>query len=265
VERRLGAVSTDQRRRGRFEELEQRPEAGGHGEIGESLADHYARLSRESQPHTRVDAVLRTLDLVIAAVAAVVLSPLLILVALALLVTSGRPILYRGARVGRHGRIFTMVKFRTLARDAEKRLRGQYGPELTRLTDTETTTVGRWLRASQLDEVPQLWNVVVGHMSIVGPRPIRPAFFADLTRDIPQYWQRLVVRPGLTGFAQIRMTREESWEEKLAHDLEYIADRSVGLYLRMIAATFWRVLRQSVRALFGMLRSIVSRSSASRP
>jgi lipopolysaccharide/colanic/teichoic acid biosynthesis glycosyltransferase len=258
-------VSTDQRRRGPSEELEQRPEGDRHEETGESLAEHYARLSRESQPHARVDAVLRTLDVVIAAVAVVVLSPLLLLVALVLLVTSGRPLFYRGARVGRHGRIFTMVKFRTLARDAEKRLTGQYGSELTRLTDTETTTVGRWLRASQLDEVPQLWNVLVGDMSIVGPRPIRPAFFADLTRDIPRYWQRLVVRPGLTGFAQMRMTREESWEEKLAHDLEYIADRSVGLYLRMVAATFWRVLRQSVRAAFGMLRSVVSRLRGSRP
>jgi lipopolysaccharide/colanic/teichoic acid biosynthesis glycosyltransferase len=256
-------VSAGQRRRGRAEELEHRPDE--HEAAGESLAEHYARLSRESQPHARVDAVLRTLDLVIAGTAVVVLSPLLVVVALALLVTSGRPLFYRGDRVGRHGRIFTMVKFRTLTRDAEARLTGQYGPELTRLTEAETTTIGRWLRASQLDEVPQLWNVLVGDMSIVGPRPIRPAFFADLTRDIPQYWQRLVVRPGLTGFAQMRMTREESWEEKLAHDLEYVADRSVGLYLRMIAATFWRVLRQSLRAVAGMLGSVVSRSRRSGP
>jgi lipopolysaccharide/colanic/teichoic acid biosynthesis glycosyltransferase len=83
-------------------------------------------------------------------------------------------------------------------------------------------------------------------MSIVGPRPIRPAFFAELCDEIPQYWQRLVVRPGLTGFAQTRMGREPSWAEKLAHDLEYVADRSVGLYLRVVAATGWRVVRQSV-------------------
>jgi lipopolysaccharide/colanic/teichoic acid biosynthesis glycosyltransferase len=256
-------VSADQRRRGRAGELEHRPDR--HEEAGEPLAKHYARLSRESQPHARVDAVLRTLDLAIAATAVVVLSPLLVVVVVALLVTSGRPLFYRGDRVGRYGRIFTMAKFRTLARDAEARLTGQYGPALTRLTEAETTTIGRWLRASQLDEVPQLWNVLVGDMSIVGPRPIRPAFFADLARDIPQYWQRLVVRPGLTGFAQMRMTREESWEEKLAHDLEYVADRSVGLYLRMIVATFWRVLRQSLRAVAGILGSVVSRSRRSRP
>ena len=86
---------------------------------------------------------------------------------------------------------------------------------------------------------------------IVGPRPIRPSFFEQLAQEIPQYWQRLVVRPGLTGFAQTRMGREESWAEKLAHDLEWIADRSVRLYLRTVAATGWRVLRQSVGALAG--------------
>ena len=79
-------------------------------------------------------------------------------------------------------------------------------------------------------------------MSIVGPRPIRPAFFEELCAEIPQYWQRLVVEPGLTGFAQLRMTRETSWAEKLAHDLEYVADRSVHLYLRVCAATAWRII-----------------------
>ena len=85
-------------------------------------------------------------------------------------------------------------------------------------------------------------------MSVVGPRPIRPRFFEELCEEIPVYWQRLVVRPGLTGFAQTRMGREPSWAEKLAHDLEWIADRSVGLYLRIVAATAWRVLRQSPRS-----------------
>jgi lipopolysaccharide/colanic/teichoic acid biosynthesis glycosyltransferase len=81
--------------------------------------------------------------------------------------------------------------------------------------------------------------VLAGHMSLVGPRPIRPAFFAELCQEIPQYWQRLVVRPGLTGLAQLRMTREMTWAEKLAHDLEYIADRSVSLYLSVILTTGW--------------------------
>jgi lipopolysaccharide/colanic/teichoic acid biosynthesis glycosyltransferase len=79
-------------------------------------------------------------------------------------------------------------------------------------------------------------------------------FFEELARDIPQYWQRLVVRPGLTGLAQTRMGREEAWAEKLAHDLEYIADRSVSLYLRVVGATVWRVLRQSARGVLNVSR-----------
>ena len=125
-----------------------------------------------------------------------------------------------------------MYKFRTLKPDAEDRLGPYYGEELTRRTEEERTRIGGALRATHLDEVPQLWNVLRGDMAIVGPRPIRPAFFAELCREIPQYWQRLVVRPGVTGFAQTRVTREESWANKLAHDMEYIADRSVGALLQ---------------------------------
>ena len=96
--------------------------------------------------------------------------------------------------------------------------------------------------------MPQLWNVLRGDMSIVGPRPIRPAFFAELCEEIPQYWQRLVVRPGVTGFAQTRVTREESWADKLAHDMEYIADRSVGLYFRVLFATVAKVIGRGPRS-----------------
>ena len=141
------------------------------------------------------------------------------------------------------------VAFRTLRRGAESRLGPYLGSELVARTRAEYTPIGRWLRATQLDEIPQLLNVLRGDMSLVGPRPIRPRFFEELAEDIPSYWQRLVVRPGLTGFAQVRKGYETSWAEKLAHDLEYIADRSVRLYLRTLVATGWRVLRQSLRGL----------------
>ena len=98
----------------------------------------------------------------------------------------------------------------TLTPDAETRLGPYLGPELTALTVMETTRLGRALRSAHLDELPQLYNVLGGTMSIVGPRPIRPAFFAELCEQIPQYWQRLVAPPGMTGFAQLRMTREMS-------------------------------------------------------
>ena len=135
-----------------------------------------------------------------------------------------------------------MYKFRTLRVGAEARLGPYYGDELTRRTKAETVRFGSLLRALHFDEIPQLWNVLRGDMSMVGPRPIRPTFFEELCEHVPQYWQRLVVRPGVTGFAQTRVTREESWAYKLAHDLEYIADRSVSLYMRVLADTAVRVL-----------------------
>jgi lipopolysaccharide/colanic/teichoic acid biosynthesis glycosyltransferase len=214
----------------------------------QTLAQRYAQLAQETPGRWGIDLALRAVDLTLAALLLVLLAPVITLVALAILVTSGSPILYRGERVGRGGHVFTMLKFRTLRADAESRLRDSYGKELTERTRAEVTRFGRWLRVAQLDELPQLWNVLRGDMSVVGPRPIRPAFFEELVRDIPQYWQRLVVPPGLTGFAQTRMGREESWGEKLAHDLEWIADRSLGLYLRTVVSTGLRVLRQCVRA-----------------
>ena len=214
---------------------------------GETLAEQYARMAHayEGRP---IDVVLRGLDLVIAGGILLVLSPLLALVSLGILIASGRPVLYRGKRVGRAGAVFTMYKFRTLVPDAETRLGPFLEQELVRRTEAEVTTIGRALRATHLDEIPQLWNVIQGDMSMVGPRPVRPPFFAELCEQIPQYWQRLVVRPGVTGFAQTRITREDSWADKLAHDMEYIADRSVRLYLRILVATAWRVLTRMVRA-----------------
>ena len=212
-----------------------------------SLAERYKQMAHEGHAPRGVDTALRTLDLGIAGVSLVVLSPVLASIALAIRVTSGSPVLYRGRRVGRAGRIFTMRKFRTLSPDAEARLGPYLGEELTQRTQTEVTRLGRVLRFAHLDELPQLWNVLRGDMSIVGPRPIRPAFFEELCEQIPQYWQRLVVEPGMTGFAQLRMTRETSWAEKLAHDLEYVADRSVHLYLRVCVATAWRIVSSPFR------------------
>ena len=213
---------------------------------GESLAERYSRMAGEQFEPRGVDIVLRGLDLGLGGGALIVFSPLIAGVAAAVRTTSGSPVFYRGRRVGRAGRVFTMYKFRTLTPDAETRLGPYLGNELTKLTESEITGVGRVLRATHLDELPQLINVVRGDMSLVGPRPIRPAFFEELCEQIPQYWQRLVVRPGMTGFAQMRLTREHSWAEKLAHDLEYIADRSPHLYFRVIFETVWRTLRKSL-------------------
>jgi len=218
--------------------------------LEDTLIRSYTRLASDA-PHRRIDLELRALDVFFALLFGVVLAPVALLIAALVLATSGRPVLYRGLRVGRRGHFFPMLKFRTLRPGAEERI-GQYlGEELVQRTEEELTRVGRWLKATQLDEIPQLLNVLRGEMSFVGPRPIRPRFFAELARELPQYWQRLVVPPGLTGFAQVRRGYATSMAEKLAHDLEWIADRSVRLYLRTLAVTAIRVLGQVTAGIAG--------------
>jgi lipopolysaccharide/colanic/teichoic acid biosynthesis glycosyltransferase len=217
--------------------------------VEDTLVRGYRQLALET-PARRRDIVLRALDIALSLLFLVVALPLAGAIALLVLTTGGLPVLYRGERVGRGGRVFTMYKFRTLRRGAEERLGPYLGEELVRRTETEFAPMGRWLKATQLDEIPQFWNVLRGDMSLVGPRPIRPVFFEELSHELPAYWQRLVVRPGLTGLAQVRRGYETSMAEKLAHDLEWIADRSVRLYLRTVAATGVRVVRQSLRGLF---------------
>jgi lipopolysaccharide/colanic/teichoic acid biosynthesis glycosyltransferase len=218
--------------------------------LEDTLIRGYRHLAADSPRRSR-DAVLRALDVLLASLFLVASLPLAIPIALLIVLTGGRPVFYIGERVGRGGHVFRMIKFRTLNRDAESRLGPYLGAELVARTEAEYTPFGRWLKATQLDEIPQLWNVLRGDMSMVGPRPIRPIFFEELARELPAYWQRLVVRPGLTGLAQVRREYETSMAEKLAHDLEWIADRSVRLYLVTVMATGWRVLRQSARGLVG--------------
>ena len=208
----------------------------------------YRQLALETPARPR-DVVLRSLDVLLSSLFLLLALPLALPITLIVLLTSGRPVFYRGERVGRGGRVFTMLKFRTLRADAETRLGPFLGEELVRRTQGEFTTIGKWLKATQLDELPQFLNVLRGDMSLVGPRPIRPVFFEELAHELPAYWQRLIVRPGLTGLAQVRRGYETSMAEKLAHDLEWIADRSVRLYLRTVVATGWRVLKQSLRGL----------------
>jgi lipopolysaccharide/colanic/teichoic acid biosynthesis glycosyltransferase len=219
------------------------PEAQPHE--GETLAERYSRMAHEGWRPAPVDFALRGLDILIAGLALVLFAPLMALIWALVRLDSRGAAIYRGVRVGKAGRVFTMFKFRTLQTDAETRLGPYLGAELSRLTEDETTRVGRRLRAAHLDELPQLLNVLTGDMSLVGPRPIRPAFFEQLCEQIPQYWQRLVVPPGMTGFAQLRMTREMTWEEKLAHDLEYIADRSPRLYLGVVIETAASIPRRA--------------------
>jgi sugar transferase (PEP-CTERM system associated) len=184
----------------------------------------------------------RALDVVVAGIALVFAVPLMVLIAVAIRLTSPGAALYHQNRVGQHGRIFTLHKFRSMRADAE----AHTGPVwASKEGDVRVTRLGAWLRRVRLDELPQLWNVLKGDMSIVGPRPERPEFVAELTTQIPFYGQRNIVRPGLTGWAQVRYTYGASVEDamqKLQYDLFYIKNLSIALDVFIIAATIKTVL-----------------------
>jgi lipopolysaccharide/colanic/teichoic acid biosynthesis glycosyltransferase len=207
----------------------------------ETLVERYARMSKTFEPKA-VDGVLRALDVVLAGAALVVCSPLLALSALALLCSGTRGVLYHGPRVGRGGVIFTMLKFRTLKPEAEARIGRYSGIELTRMTADEQTRVGRILRATKLDELPQLWNVLRGEMSIVGPRPEQVEL---VERYRPEHRFRLSVKPGITGPMQVFGRGDLSFHERLAVELDYIENLSLARDLRIIAETVPVALRGS--------------------
>ena len=183
----------------------------------------------------------RTLDLIVAALGLIVLSPIMAMVALAIRITSPGPAVYQQQRVGKDGRLFTIHKFRSMRVDAE----ALTGAVWSRVGDPRVTPIGRFLRRTRLDELPQLWNVLRGHMSFVGPRPERPEFVDDLATQIPFYGQRHAVRPGVTGWAQVRHrygnTVEDSLE-KLQYDLFYIKHLSIAFDLFVILETMKTVI-----------------------
>jgi sugar transferase (PEP-CTERM system associated) len=183
----------------------------------------------------------RAMDLVGAAAALIVTAPLLVVIAAAVKWSSPGPVMYRQQRVGFQGRVFTVFKFRSMCANAE----AATGAVWAQQNDERITGVGRVLRRTRLDELPQLLNVLRGEMSLVGPRPERPEFVSQLTKEIPFYGQRHVVRPGLTGWAQVCYTYGASVEdamEKLQYDLFYIKNLSIPLDIFIIFSTIKTVL-----------------------
>lgn len=183
----------------------------------------------------------RLIDLTQSIVLAILTLPLMLLTALAILLEDGGPVLYRQERVGENGRRFVIAKFRSMRKDAEK----GGTPIWATQGDDRITRVGRIIRKTRLDELPQLWNVIRGDMSFVGPRPERPYFVDELSREIPLYQERHVVKPGLTGWAQVKYrygsSREDSME-KLRYDLYYIKHLSVFFDLTIVFDTVKVVL-----------------------
>lgn len=248
------------------------------------LADWMSRLRLENPRHnvhclaysTRVGK--RALDIVVAASLLIVLAPVMLLTAIAVKLTSPGPIIFRQTRVGlnlrksrndrrknrgelppsvserrqpgrdrrlelRYGREFTLYKFRTMRTDAEKN-----GAQFATKGDPRVTSIGRFLRKTRLDELPQLWNVLRGEMSMVGPRPERPVFIEKLSQEIPDYLQRLGLKPGLTGVAQIENGYDnelESFRKKVIYDLIYLQNCCVWNDIKILFRTIRVVLTGS--------------------
>jgi len=182
----------------------------------------------------------RSFDLTLAAIALLACAPLLAAIAVAILCTSGRPVLYRQTRSTLGGRPFRMLKFRTMRPDAE----ADGAPGWTVPEDPRRTPIGRLLRRLSLDELPQLWNVLRGEMSLVGPRPERPELVARFSSRLPGYALRHRVRPGLTGLAQVSGCRgDTSLERRLQLDLDYVRSWSLWLDIRILLLTLVRVPR----------------------
>ncbi len=183
----------------------------------------------------------RTIDLMLSLLLAILAFPLMVLTALIVFLEDGSPVLYRQERVGENGRTFTLAKFRSMRKDAEKGGK----PIWAKDGDNRVTRIGRFIRKTRLDELPQLWNVLRGDMSFVGPRPERPFFVDQLSKEIPFYQQRHAVKPGLTGWAQVRYRYGSSLEdamEKLRYDLYYIKHLSVFFDLTIVFDTVKVVL-----------------------
>ncbi|MDB4224716.1 exopolysaccharide biosynthesis polyprenyl glycosylphosphotransferase [Granulosicoccus sp.] len=180
-------------------------------------------------------AIKRALDIVIASITLIFLFPVGLIAAISVKLDSPGPVIFRQARVGQYGRSFTMLKLRTMVHEAEKG-----GAQMASISDSRVTLVGNFLRRSRIDEIPQLLNVLAGDMSLVGPRPERPEFTPELESRIPFFIYRLLVKPGITGWAQINAgyaaTEAES-TTKLSYDLYYVKNLSLGLDLRILLRT----------------------------
>ncbi len=182
----------------------------------------------------RQSVVKRSIDATVAVFAMILLSPVMVAVSVVVLVSMGRPVLFRQTRPGLHAVLFPLLKFRTMREETDAERRNL--PDAARLTP-----VGTWLRRLSLDELPQLWNVLRGNMSLVGPRPLLMEYLSHYSAEQAR---RHDVRPGLTGWAQVNGRNALNWEQKFALDLWYVDHWGLVLDVKILAITVWRVLKR---------------------
>jgi lipopolysaccharide/colanic/teichoic acid biosynthesis glycosyltransferase len=180
-------------------------------------------------------------DAILASVLLVLASPLILLLMILTRATSRGPAIFEQVRTGRDGREYRLYKIRSMANDCERLT----GPKWSTTDDPRVTPLGRFLRRTHLDELPQLWNVIRGEMSLVGPRPERPEFIAKLEREVPRYRERLAVKPGITGLAQVLLPPDQELDDvrrKVICDLCYIRQMGPWLDLRILVVTALKVV-----------------------
>lgn len=212
--------------------------------VPEVLPKNWLRGTRALRQGALERILHRSLDIFASLALLLVTLPLLLLVALAIKLDSRGPIFYHQERLGRHHRSFHILKFRSMTVDAERPGKAVWAA----VRDSRVTRVGRFIRLTRIDEIPQVINILRGEMAFVGPRPERPVFVQELISAIPHYADRAAVRPGLTGWAQVKHPYGASIEEargKLSYDLWYIRGRSLWMDLRIILATVRVVLQQA--------------------
>ncbi|MBS0266744.1 MAG: sugar transferase [Planctomycetes bacterium] len=189
--------------------------------------------------------IKRVVDFIGAVTLLILLSPCLLVGAILVKLTSRGPAFYRQVRVGKDNREFTLYKLRSMRADAEAKT----GPVWSTQADPRVTPIGKLLRTSHIDEFPQLWNVICGDMSLIGPRPERPEFVAKLDWEVPYYRERLRVRPGISGLAQLKLppdTDLESVCRKVEHDIFYVQNCHPWLDAKLMIGTAWRLVHELV-------------------
>ena len=192
-------------------------------------------------PSDGITVVKRAIDIVLSALGLIILAPIIIIVAIAIKATSPGPVLYLQERVGQGEKPFMLYKFRTMINNAEAKT----GPTLASEDDPRITPLGKFLRATRIDEIPQLWNVLKGDMSLVGPRPERPFFIEKFKKEIPGYEYRHLVKPGITGLAQIVGKYSTTADDKLRYDLMYIGNLSLMQDIKILLQTVPVVMNSS--------------------
>ncbi|MCK4595481.1 sugar transferase, partial [candidate division WOR-3 bacterium] len=182
----------------------------------------------------------RLFDITLSSIFLIIIIPILLIVAIFIKITSKGSILYLQNRVGEQGKLFNILKFRTMKENAEE----ETGPIFASPNDHRTTRIGKVLRKASIDELPQLFNVLKGDMSLVGPRPERPNFVKHFRDEVPRYIERHKVKPGITGWAQVHGLRgDSSIKERVKYDLFYIENWSIGMDVKIILQTLYTLIK----------------------